>query len=109
MAVYLPPILTNEQFSQAINDSDAIMSFANIGSRDELQWTQIYWFDSNEFPRQDEEDILSAELRIYKSRAENKVGGSGLFKMKVFQLVEGPTSDEQLLDSRTLSYSDEGK
>ena len=85
------------------------MSFANRGQQEELQWTQIYWFDTNELPVEDEEAILSSELRIYKEAATDKVGGSGLFMMKVFRLVEGSTTNKQLLDSRTLRYSEEGK
>ena len=93
-------------FFQAINECDSIMTFANRGNQEDMQWTQVYWFDTNELPRADEDAVLSSHLWIYKKEAA--VGGCSLFNIKVFQLVEGHTTDNQLLDSRTLSYSDEG-
>ena len=86
------------------------MSFANRGHQEESQWDYKYWFDISEWPRIDEDEILSAELRIYKENTTNKVGGSELFKMKIYRrLADGSTNEALLLDSRTLRYSDEGK
>ena len=86
------------------------MSFANRGHQEESQWDYKYWFDINEWPRIDEDEILSAELRIYKENTTNKVGGSEFFKMKIYRrLADGSTNEALLLDSRSLSYSDEGK
>ena len=85
------------------------MSFANRGLQEELQWTQRYYFVISELPRADEEIVLSSELRIYKKAA---TGGSGQFMMKVFQCIESicdsSTVNNQLLDSKTLRYSEEG-
>ena len=51
---------------QAINESDVIMCFANRGHQEELQWTQLFWFDTSELPDSDDEEILTAELRMFK-------------------------------------------
>ena len=91
------------------------MSFANHGNEEMERdgWTNIYWFDLNKLPDSYEEGILAAELRIYKERATNAMGGSGLFAMKVYDkdafTMNGTTKQDHLLDSRTLGYSDEGK
>ena len=84
------------------------MSFANRGHQEESNFDYKYWFDINEWPRIDEDEVLSAELRIYKENATN-FGGSKLFKMKVYRRLEdGSKNEALLLDSRSLSYSDEG-
>ena len=85
------------------------MSFANRGHQEELGWTQLFWFDTNELPIAEEEAVFSAELRIYKRAAKDKVGGSGEFMIKVFRLVEGSSTNNDLLDFQTLRYSEEGK
>ena len=85
-----------------------IMSFANRGHQEDQQWTQLFWFDINELPVADEEAILSAHLRIYKHAAINKVGKANKFNMKLSYLVEGTTTDQQLLDSKIIDYSEEG-
>lgn len=46
-----------------------IISFANRGHQEDMQWTQLFWFDTNELPDSDEEHILTAELRLYKEAA----------------------------------------
>jgi hypothetical protein len=91
------------------------MSFANHGNEEMERdgWTNIYWFDLNKLPDSYEEDILAAELRIYKERATNVMVGSGLFEMKVYDkdafTMNETTKQDHLLDSRTLGYVDEGK
>jgi len=103
------PFHISDNNIKAINESDVIMSFANRGHQEESQWDYKYWFDINEWPRIDEDEILSAELRIYKENATNKAGGSEYFKMKIYRrLADGSTNEALLLDSRSLSYSDEG-
>ena len=42
------------------------MCFANRGHQEELQWTQLFWFDTSELPDSDDEEILTAELRMFK-------------------------------------------
>ena len=90
------------------------MSFANHGNA-ELErdaWTNIYWFPLNNLPDSNDEGILAAELRIYKERAANEMGGIGLFEMKVYDkdafTMNATTKLDHLLDSRTLGYADEG-
>ena len=71
------------------------------------------WFDWNNLPKPDEAEILAAELRIYKQRATNQFGGSGLLEMKVYDsdvfTMNETTKQGHLLDSKKLSYTDEGK
>ena len=81
------------------------MSFANRGHQEELQWTQLFWFDTNELPDSDDEDIIASELRMYKEGSNTT---SGSFRLKVFQLVEGSTGPSQLLDSQDIKYEEEG-
>ena len=91
------------------------MSFANHGNEEMERdgWTNIYWFDLNKLPDSYEEDILAAELRIYKEKATNVMVGSGRFEMKVYDkdafTMNETTKQAHLLDSRTLGYVDEGK
>ena len=33
---------------KAINESDIIMSFANRGRQEDLQWTKLFWLDYKE-------------------------------------------------------------
>ena len=42
------------------------MSFANKGNNADMQFTQLFWFNTYEMPKSDEEEIFSAELRLYK-------------------------------------------
>ena len=100
-------VTTPFTFFQAINQSDVIMSFANRGHQEELQWTQLFWFDTNELPDSDDEEILSAELRMYK-KAMATGSTPTYFNLKVYQLVEGSTGPSQLLDSQKISYDEEG-
>jgi len=93
---------------RSINESDIIMSFANHGRQDEdLQWTQLYWFDTSELPRDPhEEAILSAELRLYKKSSPVHEKSERTAVIKVFQLVEGSTGNTNLLDSLSVNYGE---
>ena len=51
---------------QAIIDSDQIMSFANHGSSNDLKYVRNFWFNMENFPGSVDEEILTAELRLYK-------------------------------------------
>ena len=95
---------------QAINESDAIMSFPNRGAHgDSLGYTRSYYFDNNHLPNSQEEDILSSELRIYKEKsADTATESSGNFMINVFRYANGSIGDEELLDSKTLDSSYEG-
>jgi len=95
----------------AINESDIIMSFANRGHQEDLQWTQLFWFDTNEIPNHFEEKVLRAELRLYKGPAHSPTENfepEGEFIVKCYQLVEGSTGSANLLDSQLLKFKDEG-
>ena len=46
------------------------MCFANRGHQEELQWTQLFWFDTSELPDSVDTEILMADLRIYKDPVE---------------------------------------
>jgi len=91
-----------EKDLKAINTSDIIMSFVNYGHQEEFETTRRFWFDVSEVPMGD--TVLSAELRIYKEARK----GKGLWKIGVYQLVDGTTGEQELLDSLTLSLDQEG-
>lgn len=102
--------LTESQFHlqdkdlQAINESDIIMSFVNYGHQEEFEVTRRFWFDVSEVPLDD--TILTSELRIYK---EARLGsGSASFRVAVYQLVDGTTGEDELLDSVTVAIDQEG-
>lgn len=61
-------------FFQAINESDTIMSFANRGHQEDMSHVQLFWFDTNELPDSLDEEILEAELRLYKAAAPETTG-----------------------------------
>ena len=46
------------------------MELQSSSSKDIFQWTQLFWFDTNELPDTDDEEIISAELRMYKQGKE---------------------------------------
>ena len=87
---------------KAINESDVIMSFVNYGHQEDLEVTRRFWFDVSEVPLGD--TILTTELRLYKEARK----GSGMFKVSVYQLVDGSTGKEDILDSVTLGLQQEG-
>ena len=100
--------LANSQFLikdkdlQAINESDIIMSFVNYGHQEELELTRRFWFDVSEVGLGDQ--ILNCELRIYK---EARRGGHS-FRVGVYQLVDGTTGEEELLDDVVVTEDQEG-
>merc|ERR1719308_288852 len=78
---------------QAINESDVIMSFVNYGHQEEFELTRRFWFDVSEVPLGD--TILTSELRMFKEART----GSRNYRVAVYQLVDGTTGEEELLDS----------
>jgi len=100
--------LSNSQFVikdkdlQAINESDIIMSFVNYGHQEELELTRRFWFDVSEVALGDQ--ILTCELRIYKEARS----GSNSFRVGVYQLVDGTTGEDELLDSVVVTQDQEG-
>ena len=50
---------------QSITECDLIMSFANHGPSDN-SYVQIFWFNMKEFPSDADEEIMSAELRLFR-------------------------------------------
>ena len=88
---------------KAINESDIIMSFVNYGHQEELEMTRRFWFDVSEVPLGD--TIITSELRIFKS---DRRGGEGNHRVAVYQLVDGTTGEEELLDSVTVAMDQQG-
>jgi len=96
---------------KAINESDIIMSFANRGRQEDLQWTKLFWFDTRELPPAHTETVLRAELRMYKDQATSdylSLPNSTEFLIKCYQLVEGSTGEDQLMESLDVEYTAEG-
>jgi len=87
---------------QAINESDVIMSFVNYGHQEELELTRRFWFDVSEVSLGD--SILTSELRIFKEARS----GAGQFRVAVYQLVDGSTGEDELLDSVTVARDQQG-
>jgi len=88
----------------AIQESDVIMSFANHGPTD-LSYVQTFWFNMKEFPSSLEEEIMSAELRIFRGESNQK----GSFNAKLIQLHgQGRHDENDQLDVVTFSESDKG-
>jgi len=88
---------------QAIKESDIIMSFVNYGHQEDYEVTRRFWFDVSEVPMNDQ--ILNCELRIYKQAAGP---GSGSYRLGVYQLVDGTTGEDDLLDDVVVRLDDEG-
>jgi len=87
---------------QAINESDVIMSFVNYGHQEEFELTRRFWFDVSEVLLGD--TILTSELRIYKETRKGKAN----FRVAVYQLVDGTTGEDELLDSVNVALDQEG-
>lgn len=87
---------------KAINESDIIMSFVNYGHQEEFEVTRRFWFDVSEVPLGD--TVLTTELRLYKEGR----GTGGRHRVGVYQLVDGSTGEEELLDSVTVALDQEG-
>ena len=87
---------------KAINESDIIMSFVNYGHQEEFEVTRRFWFDVSEVPLGD--TVLTTELRLFKEGR----GAGGRHRVGVYQLVDGSTGEEELLDSVTVALDQEG-
>ena len=72
---------------ETIKESDIIMSFPNHGHQEDLQWTQLFWFDTNELPDSQEQKLLRAELRMFKGEANEQFDPNEEFIIKCYQLV----------------------
>nr|XP_040570212.1 protein 60A-like [Lepeophtheirus salmonis]XP_040570214.1 protein 60A-like [Lepeophtheirus salmonis] len=105
----------NPQQLSIIHESDVIMSFGNHGRQEDLQWTRLFWFDTNELPRDpNSEAITSSLLRLYKQKGTPPTSDDAIKShpkhyglVKVYQLVEGSTKDANLLDSLLVSYNEQ--
>ena len=78
------------------------MSFVNYGHQEDYEVTRRYWFDVSEVPIAD--ILLGCELRIYKK----KRGGNAAYKVAVYQLMDGTTDEDDLLDSLVVTLDQEG-
>ncbi|CAB4065836.1 unnamed protein product [Lepeophtheirus salmonis] len=105
----------NDTQLSIIHESDVIMSFGNHGRQEDLQWTRLFWFDTNELPRDpNSEAITSSLLRLYKQKGTPPTSDDAIKShpkhyglVKVYQLVEGSTKDANLLDSLLVSYNEQ--
>ena len=78
------------------------MSFVNYGHQEEFETTRRFWFDISEVALYDK--ILSCELRIFKEARE----GSDSHRVAVYQLVDGTTGEDELLDDVVVTQDQEG-
>lgn len=104
--------LQNTQFQlqdkdlQAINESDIIMSFVNYGHQEDFEVTRRFWFDVREVPLGD--TIIACELRIFKKARGGGDGSGRAYKVGVYQLMDGTTGEDDLLDSVVVTLDQEG-
>eukprot|EP00088_Acartia_fossae_P059268 TRINITY_DN7013_c0_g1_i4.p1 TRINITY_DN7013_c0_g1~~TRINITY_DN7013_c0_g1_i4.p1 ORF type:complete len:446 (+),score=103.13 TRINITY_DN7013_c0_g1_i4:189-1526(+) len=96
------PFQLQDKDLKAINESDIIMSFVNYGHQEDYEVTRRYWFDVSEVPVVD--IILGCELRIYKKARS----GNAAYKVGVYQLMDGTTDEDDLLDSLVVTMDQEG-
>merc|ERR1712130_245394 len=101
-SLYSSQFQIKENDLQAINESDIIMSFVNYGHQEEYELTRRFWFDISEVALSDK--ILSCELRIFKEERE----GDDSFRVAVYQLVDGTTGEDELLDDVIVTQNEEG-
>jgi len=101
-SLYASQFQIKENDLQAINESDIIMSFVNYGHQEEFETTRRFWFDISEVALYDK--ILSCELRIFKESRE----GSDSHRVAVYQLVDGTTGEDELLDDVVVTQDQEG-
>ena len=85
------------------------MSFANHGHVImDYSWSQMFWFNIDNLPNSDEEEILSAELRIYKKIATPSSGNySSSFIIKLKQIVEAGSTKPQVVEKK-VRYDEKG-
>ena len=55
-------------------ESDMIMSFANQGNQHDFKWNMMFWFNSENLPDSADDELMAAELRIYKENATSPDG-----------------------------------
>lgn len=96
------PFQLQDKDLKAINESDIIMSFVNYGHQEDYEVTRRYWFDVSEVPIAD--ILLGCELRIYKKARS----GIAAYKVGVYQLMDGTTDEDDLLDSLVVTMDQEG-
>lgn len=77
---------------RAINESDIIMSFVNFGRQADMQWTQMFWFDTSSLPGRSGMEVIAAELRLFKQAVPGELD----FRIKIHRLVESGSGE--LLD-----------
>jgi len=78
------------------------MSFVNYGHQEDFEVTRRFWFDVSEVPLGD--TILDCELRIYKEPQS----GNAAYTVGVYQLMDGTTGEDDLLDSVKVTLDQEG-
>jgi len=89
---------------KSITECDLIMSFANHGPSD-LSYAQTFWFNMKEFPSDADEEIMSAELRLYRGKSTR----NGPFVARLTKLHgKGSHSDNDQLQTVTFSDNDKG-
>jgi len=89
---------------KSITECDLIMSFANHGPSDN-SYVQIFWFNMKEFPSDADEEIMSAELRLFRGDSVRK----GPFAVRLTKLHgQGSHNDNDKLQSVTFSDNDKG-
>ena len=101
-SLYASQFQIKDKDLQAINESDIIMSFVNYGHQEEFELTRRFWFDIAEVGLKDQ--ILTCELRMFKEARP----GSDSFRVGVYQLVDGTTGEEELLDDVVVTLEQEG-
>lgn len=101
-SLYASQFQIKDKDLQAINESDIIMSFVNYGHQEEFELTRRFWFDIAEVGLKDQ--ILICELRMFKEARP----GAGSFRVGVYQLVDGTTGEEELLDDVVVTLDQEG-
>lgn len=101
-SLYASQFQIKDKDLQAINESDIIMSFVNYGHQEEFELTRRFWFDIAEVGLKDQ--ILSCELRMFKEARP----GADSFRVGVYQLVDGTTGEEELLDDVVVTLDQEG-
>jgi len=93
----------------AIIESDMIMSFANHGEQEDLKWNMLYWFNSEDLPDPANDELLTAELRIYKENVTSP-DGSPTFQIKLMQPTDQLEDSDtpQILAIQDVPYEDQG-
>lgn len=104
----------NEDMS-VVNGADVIISFPNQPNKLRRHWSRrelepprhkkqhFFFFDTSEMTK--EEEIIIAEMRIYKKQ----IAGAGFYSLKLFKVVqEGKTMSFSLVDAVTTTGDFDG-